>query len=155
MTLTTPAVPASNVGNYTINVASGANANYTITYVNGQLAITPAPLQIAADDKARGFGAPNPPFTATATGFKLGQTVADLNGSLAFTTPATTTSPPGVYPIAPGGVSSGNYTITFVDGVLVVGQGAPPSRSGARRPRSTAARATRPAACRAAHLSSA
>ena len=127
VTLTTPAVLASNVGNYTINVASGANANYTITYVNGQLAITPAPLQIAADDKARAFGAPNPPFTATATGFKLGQTVADLNGSLVFATPATTTSPPGVYTIAPGGVSSGNYTITFVDGVLVVGQGAPPS----------------------------
>ena len=75
VTLTTPAVPASNVGNYAINVASGANSNYTITYVNGQLAITPAPLQIAADDKARAFGAPNPPFTATATGFKLGQTV--------------------------------------------------------------------------------
>jgi len=95
--------------------------------VNGQLAITPAPLQIAADDKARAFGAPNPPFTATATGFKLGQTVTDLNGTLVFTTPATTTSPPGVYSIAPGGVSSGNYTITFVDGLLVVGQGAPPS----------------------------
>ena len=125
--LTTPAVPASNVGNYAINVASGANTNYTITYVNGQLAITPAPLTIAADDKARAFGAPNPPFTATATGFKLGQTVTDLNGTLVFTTPATTTSPPGVYSIAPGGVSSGNYTITFVDGVLVVGQGAPPS----------------------------
>jgi filamentous hemagglutinin family protein len=127
VTLTTPAVPASNVGNYVINVASGANTNYTITYVNGQLAITPAPLTIAADDKARAFGAPNPPFTATATGLKLGQTVGDLSGTLAFTTPATTTSPPGAYTITPGGVSSGSYTITFVDGVLVVGQGAPPS----------------------------
>jgi hypothetical protein len=110
-----------------INVASGANPNYTITYVNGQLAITPAPLTITADDKARPFGVPNPTFTATANGFKLGQTVANLNGSLAFATPATTTSPPGVYTITPGGISSGNYTITFVDGVLVVGQGAPPS----------------------------
>jgi len=125
--LTTPAVPASNVGNYAINVGSGANSNYTITYVNGQLAITPAPLRITADNKVRAFGAPNPPFTATATGFKLGQTVADLNGTLVFTTPATATSPPAVYSITPGGVSSGNYTITFVDGVLVVGQGAPPS----------------------------
>jgi hypothetical protein len=95
--------------------------------VNGQLAITPAPLTIAADDKARVFGAPNPPFTATSTGFKLGQTVVDLNGSLAFATPATTTSPPGAYAITPGGVSAGNYTIMFIDGVLVVGQGAPPS----------------------------
>jgi MBG domain (YGX type) len=127
VTLTTPATIASNVGDYAINAASGANPNYTITYVNGQLAITPAPLTIAADDKARLFGVPNPPFTATATGFKLGQTVTDLNGTLVFTTPATTSSPPSVYPIVPGGVSSGNYTITFVDGVLVVGQGAPPA----------------------------
>jgi filamentous hemagglutinin family protein len=125
--LTTPAVPASNVGNYAINVTSGANANYTITYVNGQLAIAPAPLTIAANDAARPFGAPNPPFTATSTGFKLGQTVGDLAGTLVFATAATTTSPPGSYVITPGGASSGNYTITFVNGQLMVGQGAPPS----------------------------
>jgi len=95
--------------------------------VNGQLTITPAPLQIVADDKARAVNVPNPPFSATATGLKLGQTVGDLNGTLVFTTPATTTSPPGAYTITPGGVFSGNYTITFVDGVLVVGQGAPQS----------------------------
>jgi hypothetical protein len=49
-----------------------------------------------------------------------------LNGTLVFTTPATITSPPGVYTVTPGGVSSGNYTAAFVDGVLLVGQGAPP-----------------------------
>jgi filamentous hemagglutinin family protein len=125
--VTTPAVPASNVGSYTINVTSGANSNYTITYANGQLVIVPAPLQIVADDQARPYGQPNPPFTATATGFKLGQTVADLNGNLVLTTPATATSPAGAYPIVPGGVSSTNYTITFVDGILVVGQTLPPA----------------------------
>ena len=125
--LTTPATSASNTGNFVINVASGANPNYIISSVNGQLVITPAPLGLVADDKARAFGAPNPPFTATATGFKLGQTVNDLSGALVFATPATTTSPPGIYAIAPGGVSSTNYAITFVDGLLVVGGGAPPS----------------------------
>jgi hypothetical protein len=44
-----------------------------------------------------------------------------------FATPATTTSPPGAYVIAPSGVGSTNYTITFVDGLLLVGQGAPSS----------------------------
>ncbi|MGB8436001.1 MAG: MBG domain-containing protein, partial [Burkholderiales bacterium] len=120
--LATPAVPASNVGSYVITVTSGANTNYTITYVNGQLSITPAPLQIMADDKARLFGQPNPPFTATESGFKLGQTVADLNGTLVLASPATTASPAGAYPIMPSGVSSTNYAITFVDGILVVGQ---------------------------------
>jgi hypothetical protein len=125
--LTTPATSASNTGNFVINVASGANPNYIISSVNGQLVITPAPLGLDADDKARAFGAPNPPFTATATGFKLGQTVNDLSGALVFATPATTTSPPGAYVIAPSGVGSTNYTITFVDGLLLVGQGAPSS----------------------------
>jgi hypothetical protein len=108
-------------------VTNANNPNYQITFVNGQLVITPAPLTITADDKARAFGAPNPPFTATATGFQFGETMANLNGTLVFATPATTTSPAGTYPITPGGVSSGNYTITFVDGVLVVAQGAPPA----------------------------
>jgi len=127
VTLTTPATIASNVGNYAINVASGANPNYTIAYVNGQLAITPAPLTIAANDASRRFGTPNPPFTATSTGFKLGQTVGDLAGTLVFTTPATLLSPPGSYVVTPGGVSSANYTITFVNGRLVVEATAPPA----------------------------
>ncbi len=120
VTLTTPATIVSNVGSYAINVASGANANYTITYVNGQLVLTPAPLTIAANDASRLEGQPNPPFTAAYTGFKLGQTPAALGGALAFSTPATLASPPGPYAITPLGQTSTNYTITYVDGVLTV-----------------------------------
>jgi hypothetical protein len=32
-----------------------------------------------------------------------------------------------LYPIVPGGVSSPNYAITFVDGVLIVGRAQPPA----------------------------
>ena len=127
VTLTTPATIASNAGTYAINVASGANSNYTISLVNGQLVIAPAPLTITANDAARRYGEPNPPFTASATGFKLGQSLGDLSGALSITSPATVLSPVGTYPIVPAGVSSPNYTITFVDGRLVVGQGVPPA----------------------------
>jgi filamentous hemagglutinin family protein len=127
LTITTPAVPASNVGAYAITPAGGVNANYTMTYVNGQLTINPAPLTITADDASRMYGFPNPAFTATAAGFKLGQGFGSLAGTLAFSTPATTTSPVGAYPITPSGVSSPNYAITFVDGRLAVGQGIPPA----------------------------
>jgi hypothetical protein len=120
LALATPATIASNAGPYAITVGSNPNSNYTITYANGVLTITPAPLTVAADDKTKVAGQPNPPFTATLTGFKLGQTVADLSGTLSFTTPATTASPAGNYPITPGGVASTNYAITFVDGQLVV-----------------------------------
>jgi hypothetical protein len=112
-------------------VGSNPTAKYTITYANGQLTISPAPLTIAADDKTKIAGQANPPFTATSTGFKLGQTVADLTGVLSFTTPATSGSPAGSYPITPGGVSSTNYAITFLDGQLVVtGAPVPPSALG-------------------------
>ncbi|MCC6608242.1 MAG: autotransporter-associated beta strand repeat-containing protein, partial [Burkholderiales bacterium] len=108
-------------------VSNANNPNYNIAFVNGQLVITPAPLTIAADDAARRFGEPNPAFTATATGFKLGQSIADLDGALSLATPATVLSPVGTYPIVPSGVSSPNYTITFVDGRLVIGLGLPPA----------------------------
>jgi autotransporter-associated beta strand protein len=127
VTLTTPATFASNVGNYAINVASGGDSNYTIAYVNGQLTITPAPLTITANDASRRFGEPNPPFAATMTGFKLGQTAANLNGTVVLDTPATVLSPTGTYPIVPSGVSSSNYAITFVDGRLLISQGIPPA----------------------------
>jgi len=123
--VTSAGAPApANVAVYPITVGTGTLASttgYMVAFNSaGQLTIAPAPLTIAADDKTKTAGQPNPPFTATSTGFKLGQTVADLTGALSFTTPATTGSPAGSYPITPGGVSSTNYAITFVDGQLVV-----------------------------------
>jgi filamentous hemagglutinin family protein len=134
--VTSAGAPApANVAVYPITVGTGTLASttgYTVAFNSaGQLTITPAPLTIAADDKTKSAGQPNPPFTATFTGFKLGQTVADLTGTLAFTTPATTPSPPGLYPITPGSVSSTNYAIAFVNGQLVVTAGpTPPSAPG-------------------------
>ncbi len=123
--VTSAGAPApANVGIYPITVAAGAltpTTGYAAAFnPAGQLTVATAPLTIAADDKTKTAGQPNPPFTATSTGFKLGQTVADLTGALSFTTPATTGSPVGTYSITPGGVASTNYAITFVDGQLVV-----------------------------------
>jgi filamentous hemagglutinin family protein len=94
--------------------------NYTITYVNGQLNVTPAPLTVRADNETRRMGQPNPPFSATYTGFQLGQTPAALTGTLALATAATPNSPPGLYPIVPSGLTSTDYAIVFANGVLTV-----------------------------------
>ena len=51
----------------------------------------PAPLTIAADNKTRIYGDPNPPLTATFTGLVGGQTPAVIPG-VAVTTPATIAS---------------------------------------------------------------
>jgi hypothetical protein len=127
LAFSTPATLASNVGSYAITPSGGANANYTITYTDGTLSITPAPLAIRANDASRLLGQPNPPFGATTTGFRLGQGLADLSGTLAFATPAMPASPPGAYAVTPFGVSSLNYAVTFVDGTLTVTAVAPAS----------------------------
>ena len=117
----------TNVGTYADNLTSATGSgltNYTIGYVNGSLTITPAPLTITANDASRPVNTLNPQFSATYTGFVGGETPAMLNGVLAFATPATLTSPVGIYPITPYGQSSGNYTITYLDGDLTV-YGAP------------------------------
>ena len=97
-----------------------AGANYTVTYVDGAGVITPAPLSVIADDAQRPARTPNPQFTATYVGLAAGDTPADLDGNIDFSTSATFESRKGYYPITPSGLSSTNYNIEYVDGVLKV-----------------------------------
>lgn len=124
----------SDVGDYDITPSGLTSGNYEITFNNGTLSITPAPLTITANNASRPFGQPNPPFSATYSGFVLGQGPEDLDsgikrsfdeegpgeGGLQFYTPATTSSAPGQYGITPFGLYSRNYEITYVDGVLTI-----------------------------------
>ena len=120
VTLSTSATAGSDVGTYPI-VASGASGhNYTVTFVNGTLTITPAGLTIKAQSKSKVYGAALPAFTATYTGFVNGDTAASLTTPVTFTTTATAASGVGTYPISPSGATAANYTITFVNGTLTV-----------------------------------
>jgi hypothetical protein len=102
-----------------------SGAGYSIAFNGtGTLTITPAALNVTADDASRLQGTPNPPFTATYNGFRFGETPAVLTGTLSFSTTAIIGSPPGPYPIAPFGQGSTNYAITYVDGTLLVTSGA-------------------------------
>ncbi len=143
LSIDTAATAASNAGAYAIVPSGGVNPNYAISYVDGTLTIVPAPLAVRANDASRLFGQPNPPFSATFSGLRLGQGPDVLSGTLAFATPATPESVPGAYAIVPSGVSSPNYAVTFVDGTLRVVPAAPPgdaardvaaARSGATSP---------------------
>lgn len=109
-------------GGYSVNDGNGG-ANYTVITQTAQGTITPAPLTIAANDANKSFGAPNPPFSATYTGFVGGETSSVLNGVLSFRTLAGTTSPPGNYAITPFGQTSSNYAIVYRDGVLTINGG--------------------------------
>ena len=110
---------------YAIAASSAAGTglgNYTISYVPGQLVVTPAALTITADNQARAFGAPNPTFTATYSGFVNGETPASLTTPVILSTTAATDSPVGAYPIVASNATSANYAITFHDGTLAVAQ---------------------------------
>jgi hypothetical protein len=104
-----------------------ANANYNITSFTGSnLTITAAPLAITANNASRPENQPNPPFSASYSGFQFGETPAALTGTLNFSTPATPASPVGSYPITPFGQSSTNYVISYINGTLVVTSGSSP-----------------------------
>lgn len=116
----TPATPASNVleGGYGINVSSGLNPNYSLTYLPGTLTITPAPLLLELGDTARFYGDSNiAPTADVATGFKLGQTINDLN--LQVTTTAAPTTDVGTY--AYNATSNNpNYSLNITGGTLTI-----------------------------------
>jgi hypothetical protein len=94
--------------------------NYSITYVNGQLTVNPAALTVRGNDASRVYGATNPVFSVSYTGFVSGEDSNVLGGVLVVTTPADTNSAVGTYPIIPGGLTSTNYAITFSNGMLTV-----------------------------------
>jgi hypothetical protein len=118
--LTTTATAGSPAGVYPITASAAADPNYAISYVNGALTVSKAPLTITADNKTMRRGSPVPPLTASYSGFVNGDTPANLTTPASLTTTATSRSPQGKYPIVVSGATSPDYAITFVNGVLTV-----------------------------------
>ncbi|MFC5359389.1 MBG domain-containing protein [Azospirillum himalayense] len=132
--VSTNATALSNVGAYasaaTGGTLSGAAAgNYTIRYVNGAFAVTPAPLTVTAANGTMVLGDSVPSLGYSVSGWKNGQGDALLSG-VGVSTSATSLSSVGRYvSTATGGVLSGdaagNYTLRYVDGNLVIVQPPP------------------------------
>jgi uncharacterized repeat protein (TIGR01451 family) len=115
----TSAVPASNVGAYSIvcDASTLSAANYTFTTLNGSMSVTPAPLTVTANS-SRLYGASNPAITGTITGLKNGDNI-----TATFASAADPTSPVGTYAIVSTLVDPtnklSNYTVTS-NGTLTV-----------------------------------
>ncbi|MFA7384381.1 MAG: MBG domain-containing protein, partial [Desulfurivibrionaceae bacterium] len=103
LNLSTAATQGSNVGSHQITAADATATNYSISYNNGSLTISPAPLTITANDASREYGEANPAFTASYRGFKLEDDASVVSGLILST-------------LATQGSNIGNYTITAVDG---------------------------------------
>lgn len=82
-----------------------------------------SPVTVTADDATRPVATPNPAFTGTFVGLKLGDDPSVFTG-LVFDTTAVRSSRPGEYPISSSGGVAINYVIeSRVNGTLTVTAG--------------------------------
>jgi hypothetical protein len=123
LSFATIANDASDAGVYAVTPGGLSSTNYTITFAGGGLTINKAALIVTADNKMKIFGAANPAFTVSYSGFVLNQTPGVLGGALVFSTPATAASGVGSYTVTPSGLTSPNYTITYAGGTLFITYG--------------------------------
>lgn len=114
------ATKTSPVGTYTIKIDQGSVTNSDVTYVDGTLTITKAPLIITAKSYTRKQGEANPTFEVEYSGFKNGETESVLTKRPTASTTATTNSPVGTYDINVAGAEAQNYSITYVNGKLTI-----------------------------------
>ncbi len=118
-TCTTAATSSSPAGTYPTICSGAAGTNETFSYVAGSVTINPAPVVVTASSTSVGLGDPIPPITASYAGLKNG----DLAPATLPTcgTPATSSSPLGLYPTTCSGAADPNYTFSYTDGTLGIG----------------------------------
>jgi len=118
---------AKNAGSYTITPSGLTSSNYSITYVNGALSIGQAPLTVTANslsvvyDGSIAYGG-SATFGVGYAGFVGGETATALGGTVAYDSGSTTAKNAGSYTITPSGLTSSNYSISYVSGSLSIGQ---------------------------------
>ncbi len=101
---------------YPITVGGAAvGPDYSISYVTGNLAVTPAPLTVTANNVTMIYGQSVPALGAIYTGFVHGDTVSSLTTPASLSTTATSASGVGGYPVVASGVISSNYAVTYVN----------------------------------------
>ncbi|KQC01619.1 S-layer family protein, partial [Pedobacter sp. Hv1] len=101
------------------SAATGANGfvagNYNITYVGGNITVSPATLAYVVNSVNRIYGASNPTLTGTVTGFVNAESQATATtGTLTLSTSATTSSNVGNYAVNCSGLTANNGNYVFV-----------------------------------------
>ncbi|MCW3491516.1 MBG domain-containing protein [Dethiobacter alkaliphilus] len=121
-------VEGEDIGVYEIQQGTlAAGANYQLVFETADFTINPRGLTITADNQSKVYnGQAFPPeeFTVTYSGFADGEDESILSGELVFAGEALDATDSGSYAITVEGVNHTNYSITFVDGTLVIEQAA-------------------------------
>jgi len=105
-----------------LTISGADSGNYSLTQPAATASITVAALTVTANDTNRVYGAADPAFIASYSGFAGTDGIGVLSGSPAFSTTATGASVVGTYPIAVtnGTLSATNYSFVFVNGQLTI-----------------------------------
>ncbi|HEY8893605.1 MAG TPA: MBG domain-containing protein [Niastella sp.] len=108
-------------GQTNITASQGGNAAFLpAADVIQPLTVNKAALTITAENKRRLVGQSNPTFTFTYSGFVNGETNAVLTSQPVGNTVANNSTGAGTYKITVSGAAAANYTISYVDGDLII-----------------------------------
>ena len=118
--ITCEATATSPVGTYDIIIAKGNITNKDVTFVNGKLTITKAPLTITAKSYTVKQGKDLPALKLEYSGFKNNETDTVFTTKPTVTTKATKNSAPGTYEITVSGAEANNYEIKYENGTLTI-----------------------------------
>jgi len=113
----------TGAGAVKVTASQAGNNDYAAaTPMSQSLTVARAALTVKASNATRIYGAVNPTFTYTITGFVKGETAALVSGDPREATTASIASPPGSYPISfsTAPLKAANYTFNYVDGMLTV-----------------------------------
>ena len=114
------ATKTSPAGTYPIVMKKGTVTNSQVTYVNGSLTITKAPLTVVAQSYTIKQGEALPSFDVTYSGFKNSETQDVLAKKPKTTCNATSWSDAGTYEITVSGAKADNYDFSYVKGTLTI-----------------------------------
>lgn len=118
---TCSATKLSDVGTYTINASGATAANYNFEYGEGALIVNPRQLTASVGNYSRIYGADNPIFEISYTGFVNNEDATILSKPSVATCSATKLSDVGSYPITLSGGSATNYIISnYNNGTLTI-----------------------------------
>jgi len=125
-TCSTAATSSSPVSGspYLSSCAGAVDSNYSFSYLDGSVTVSPVPLTITASSPAMTYGGTVPAITAGYAGFVNGDTASSLSAKPTCSTTATGSDPvsPPTYPSSCSGAADPNYTIGYAGGSVTINQ---------------------------------
>ena len=114
-----PMITGIEPGNHLLIPGAFIHENFSVTYATGNLDITKAPLVVKVENDTKVYGAVNPEFTITYSGFVYKDNPGTIQAPEVFTT-ANELSGVGTYPLTITGGNSDLYDFVFEHGTLSI-----------------------------------